>query len=323
MKCPKCNSEIPGSAKFCVQCGNPVADIPAVEEAQPTELKTNPAAAQQPVPQPPVYSQPQRPAQQPNAYPLPPSYPRPQNLPPRQGYPIPPAYPQPPKLTPAPAPKAVPEKPQNTEEKNALPPTYPKPDGQTPSAYPPPVYKPIPQPEAKKNNKVFLWVGIGVAAFVVLLVLGIILLKFLTGTSVGVIGGADGPTTIFVSSTPTPEPTAEPTPTPEPTATPTPTPEPTPTPTPAPYYIISYSSDRYLNENDIAGMDAETLMLARNEIFARHGRKFDTERVREYFEAQSWYNGTIDPDNFNSNVLSDIELYNIEFLHEHQLALQG
>lgn len=88
--------------------------------------------------------------------------------------------------------------------------------------------------------------------------------------------------------------------------------------TPAGDYILPESNTRYLTEEDIAGLSNEELELARNEIYARHGRIFDTDEIREYFESKSWYDGTISPEDFDYSVLSDIERANVNFLLEHE-----
>lgn len=88
--------------------------------------------------------------------------------------------------------------------------------------------------------------------------------------------------------------------------------------TPAGDYILPESNTRYLTEEDIAGLSNEELELARNEIYARHGRMFDTDEIREYFESKSWYDGTISPEDFDYSVLSDIERANVNFLLEHE-----
>ena len=64
---------------------------------------------------------------------------------------------------------------------------------------------------------------------------------------------------------------------------------------------------------------ADDLRIARNEIVARHGRRFSDQRLQEYFDAQSWYDGTIAPDEFNKTVrLNDIEQQNMEFIQKHE-----
>lgn len=123
--------------------------------------------------------------------------------------------------------------------------------------------------------------------------------------------------------------TPVPTPTPEPTAAPTPTPEPTfalPTPTPAANlgsFILMDSSSRYLTESDLEGLTWEQLTLARNEIFARHGRLFTQPELSAYFEAQPWYNGAIPASAFSSDMLSSIERANIDLISRLESSQYG
>lgn len=80
-------------------------------------------------------------------------------------------------------------------------------------------------------------------------------------------------------------------------------------------YIISYSSDVLLTSSDIQGMSKQQLRYARNEIYARHGRKFQSQDLRNYFNSKSWYQGVIEPSNFNDKtMLTNIEIKNIQFL---------
>jgi hypothetical protein len=81
-------------------------------------------------------------------------------------------------------------------------------------------------------------------------------------------------------------------------------------------FIIPDSSCRYINRISIENFDAKKLELARNEIFARHGRKFNTDYIQDYFNSKAWYRGTIEPDDFDSNVFNDFEKENINFLLE-------
>lgn len=79
-------------------------------------------------------------------------------------------------------------------------------------------------------------------------------------------------------------------------------------------YIIPDSSTRYLSSEDLDGLSKEELKLARNEIFARHGRIFNDPDLQSYFEAQPWYVGTISADDFSDDMLSDIERDNIALI---------
>ena len=106
----------------------------------------------------------------------------------------------------------------------------------------------------------------------------------------------------------------------------TPAPEPTPTPTPKPAaggYILPDSTTRRLTQADVAGLTWEQCCLARNEIYARHGRIFQTPQIAAYFEAQSWYHGTVPGASFDNNTLSPIEHANADFLTSYENATWG
>ena len=64
-------------------------------------------------------------------------------------------------------------------------------------------------------------------------------------------------------------------------------------------YILYDSNSRLYSKAELEKLDDMTLQMAINEIYARHGRKFDTKDIREYFEKKSWYRGTIDPKDFD------------------------
>ncbi|MBR1779811.1 MAG: YARHG domain-containing protein [Oscillospiraceae bacterium] len=54
-------------------------------------------------------------------------------------------------------------------------------------------------------------------------------------------------------------------------------------------FVCPTSGFAYLTERDLAGMDAETLWVARNELYARHGLAFRSEDLQAHFGACSWY----------------------------------
>lgn len=84
-------------------------------------------------------------------------------------------------------------------------------------------------------------------------------------------------------------------------------------------YILPDSSDRELTEEDLQGLSKEQLRLARNEIYARHGRIFQDETLKTYFEAQDWYVGSILPEDFSdTEILTDLELDNANFILQHE-----
>ena len=79
-------------------------------------------------------------------------------------------------------------------------------------------------------------------------------------------------------------------------------------------YILPESSTRYLSEADLAGLSAGQLRLARNELFARHGRIFVVPVIREYFTGCSWYQGTVPPECFSYSVFNPYELANLNLI---------
>ena len=54
-------------------------------------------------------------------------------------------------------------------------------------------------------------------------------------------------------------------------------------------YIISNSSDSYLDKSELSQYSKEELSYIRNEIYARHGYIFKDDKYRPYFENKSWY----------------------------------
>ena len=79
-------------------------------------------------------------------------------------------------------------------------------------------------------------------------------------------------------------------------------------------YMIPESDSRYIDFNDLAGMDSDELRIARNEIYARHGRRFKSEELQTYFDSKSWYQGTIAPGDFKEKVFNKYENANISFI---------
>ncbi len=77
-------------------------------------------------------------------------------------------------------------------------------------------------------------------------------------------------------------------------------------------YILPGSDREYIKSSDLKMLTDEELTLARNEIYARRGRIFKDADIRAYFMAQSWYEGTIDPDDFTEDMLSSLEKSNVQ-----------
>lgn len=83
-------------------------------------------------------------------------------------------------------------------------------------------------------------------------------------------------------------------------------------------FILPESNLRYMTYHDLKGIDAENLRIAKNEIYARHGRMFQSEDLSQYFNSKSWYSGTVSPDSFSERVFNDFESGNISMIQYFQ-----
>lgn len=109
-------------------------------------------------------------------------------------------------------------------------------------------------------------------------------------------------------------------------ATPTAAPTNTSAPETNPDYIIADSNSRYLSNDDVRNLSIQQVNYAKNEIFARHGRKFASRELQEYFNSKSWYNGTIDGSTFDANYrnyFNDYEVKNTEFLSSVEYSMNS
>lgn len=88
-------------------------------------------------------------------------------------------------------------------------------------------------------------------------------------------------------------------------------------------YIIPDSNSRYLTESDISGLSLQQLNYAKNEIYARRGRKFDSVELQEYFGSKSWYRGMIEPSQFTNDMLNDYEIKNADLLSAREFAIDS
>lgn len=78
--------------------------------------------------------------------------------------------------------------------------------------------------------------------------------------------------------------------------------------------------ERNLTENDLNGKTSWQLTLLRNTPYARHGFRFGTPRLTNYFRGKAWYR----PDSGNQDVVSgrfnDFERRNVKFAADYQDA---
>ena len=88
-------------------------------------------------------------------------------------------------------------------------------------------------------------------------------------------------------------------------------------------YIFPDSDSRYLTDEDLAGYSYDQLELAKNEIYARHGRMFNDQELQEYFQRQKWYAPQTASNDFDSSSLNEVEKYNVELIRTYEQQVGG
>lgn len=83
-------------------------------------------------------------------------------------------------------------------------------------------------------------------------------------------------------------------------------------------FVIYDSDSRYLLPSDLQQLSAEQLRIARNEIYARRGRRFKDTALQTYFDSQPWYKGTIAVENFQDGIFNDYERANAYFIQDYE-----
>ncbi len=89
-------------------------------------------------------------------------------------------------------------------------------------------------------------------------------------------------------------------------------------------YVFADSDKKYLSEDEVRSVEAEEMLIGRNEIFARHGYIFEDETLRQHFENTSWYEGTTVGNEFDSeSVFNDFEKKNVELIKRIEDEING
>ena len=92
-------------------------------------------------------------------------------------------------------------------------------------------------------------------------------------------------------------------------------------------YMIPDSSSRIITTADLSGMSLAQLRIARNEIFARHGRQFKDSMLNQWFYSKTWYLNIPQkyaPDYFDKNhpsPLSKLESDNVNTISAYEKAI--
>lgn len=83
-------------------------------------------------------------------------------------------------------------------------------------------------------------------------------------------------------------------------------------------YIFPNSHQVYLKESELLNLSDDALRLAKNEIYARHGRRFQDQDLQIYFEGKSWYHGTVEASAFDESVFNQYEKANVVLIQKEQ-----
>ncbi len=305
MFCEACGKQIPDNSKFCDGCGTPVKPVEAPEPSYGKSLYEEQGfggGVQDRMPYgDPGYGRPYGDPARPSGGA--PGYGRPQGMD-------------------GPAPYGRPDHRQSRKDPGPQP-------GRMPEEYPD-------RPEKKKKGggQTALIVALSVVAAALIVVLVILGFRTFGGKKDG---GGEGRVTAVesgetgenvsaeeasqgVPETGIPETTLQETEIPAPETTAPAAPETTvpPSTEAVSEYILPTSNSAYLTEADLAPLTKEQLRLARNEIYARHGRKFKDASLNEYFLGKSWYVPLIEPDHFNENVFNDYETANRKLIADYE-----
>ena len=84
-------------------------------------------------------------------------------------------------------------------------------------------------------------------------------------------------------------------------------------------YILPECETRTYTKEELSVLSADELRLARNEIYARHGRMFNSEDLKNYFQSKSWYTPQYEGSEFDAkgdSILNEYEIANRDLLVE-------
>ena len=85
-------------------------------------------------------------------------------------------------------------------------------------------------------------------------------------------------------------------------------------------YEIPVSSILLLEQHHVVNMTNNQLWIARNEIYARHGKIFQNEYLASYFEACSWYEPKDGKTEVGERELNEVEIANLKLIVEAEEA---
>lgn len=84
-------------------------------------------------------------------------------------------------------------------------------------------------------------------------------------------------------------------------------------------YILPESNTRFYTSDELSVLTLEQLRIARNEIYARHGRMFSSDDMKSYFSNKSWYTPAYSISEFDAqgdSLLNEFEISNRNVITE-------
>lgn len=85
-------------------------------------------------------------------------------------------------------------------------------------------------------------------------------------------------------------------------------------------YVISDSDTRVIKTSELVNLTPWQLKVARNEIYARHGRPFVHKDLQCYFATKSWYH---ENPNYSDSLLTTIDNKNIATILDYEEAINS
>ncbi len=89
---------------------------------------------------------------------------------------------------------------------------------------------------------------------------------------------------------------------------------------PSSQYIFPDSDKNIISQEELKTLSEWQLKVARNEIYARHGRPFEHQDLQCYFEKTAWYQ--VNPE-YSDQTLSSIETTNIDTILEYEKEINS
>ena len=83
-------------------------------------------------------------------------------------------------------------------------------------------------------------------------------------------------------------------------------------------YVISDSDKRIISESELLSLTPWQLKVARNEIYARHGRSFVSKDLSCYFAGQNWYKVN---SNYSDSLLTNVENQNVSTILNYETKI--